>query len=165
MNTASEAPTIQLATFRLGDEEYAVNVAQVQEIVRLSAITAVPRTPAFVEGVINLRGRIVPVIDLARRFELAPRPRDKSTRIIITELDGHTVGMLVDAVTEVLRLPSTAIAPPPEMLHSGISAEFITGIGQLDTRLLIMLDLPRLLSRQEGEALEGLHAETADGPA
>lgn len=149
----TQAEVLQLATFRLGAEEYAVNVAQVHEIVRLSAITSVPRAPHFVEGVINLRGRIVPVIDLAKRFALPARERTKSTRIIITELDGRTVGMLVDAVTEVLRLPGSAIEPAPELLTTGISQDYIMGIGKLDARLLILLDLPRVLSRGDAEAL------------
>ena len=139
----------QLVTFRLGDEEYAVDVGQVQEIVRLTSITAVPRSASYVEGVVNLRGRIVPVIDLAGRFGLARRPRSKASRIVITEVGGRTVGMLVDAVSEVLRLEASAIDPTPEMLQAGIQADFITGIGKLEGRLLIMLDLPRVLCGQD----------------
>ena len=150
---------LQLVTFRLGAEEYAVGVAQVQEIVRLTAITAVPRSPACVEGVINLRGRIVPVIDLARRFGLPAQPRSKDARIIITSLEGRTVGMLVDAVAEVLRLPASAIEPPPEVLAAGISADFLRGIGQLEDRLLILLDLPRLLTSRESGVLGAMVGE------
>lgn len=153
---SGQEAVLQLATFQLGDEEYAVNVAQVQEIVRLTAITAVPRSPAFVEGVINLRGRIVPVIDLAKRFALPPRERTKATRIIITEVGGRTIGMLVDAVTEVLRLAESAIEPAPEILMEDARADVITGIGKLEGRLLIMLDLPRLFSRDEGAALAAM---------
>ena len=156
--TTARESVLQLATFRLGSEEYAVCVSQVQEIVRLTAITAVPRSPRYVEGVINLRGRIVPVIDLAKRFELTPRDRTKATRIIIIEVEGRTIGMLVDAVTEVLRLEAGAIEPAPDMLQGGVSAEYVTGIGKLDCRLLIMLDLPRVLSRQEAEALAMIEA-------
>jgi purine-binding chemotaxis protein CheW len=158
MTTAVEAQgqLLQFVTFQLGDEEFAVNVAQVQEIVRLTTITAVPRAPHYVEGVLNLRGRIVPVIDLAKRFGLPPHERTKTTRVVITEVEGRTVGMLVDAVTEVIRLAAGAIEPTPEALKDGLNADYITGIGKVDERLLIMLDLPRVLSHQEGAALAAL---------
>ncbi len=163
IETTGPNELLQLVTFRLGDEEYAVNVAQVQEIVRLTTITAVPRSASHVEGVVNLRGRIVPVIDLACRFGLARRERSKTSRIVITEVGGRTVGMLVDAVSEVLRLASSAIDPTPEMLQEGIHADFITGIGKLDGRMLIMLDLPRVLSVQDEAELAAAsaHAEGA----
>lgn len=163
MSTTTESTgqheLVQLVTFRLGQEEYAVNVAQVQEIVRLTTITAVPRSASYVEGVVNLRGRIVPVIDLACRFGLARRERSKTSRIVITEVGGRTVGMLVDAVSEVLRLEAGAIDATPEMLQAGIRADFITGIGKLDGRLLIMLDLPRVLSAQDEAELAGAAAQ------
>jgi purine-binding chemotaxis protein CheW len=156
MTTAVQASLLQLVTFRLGEEEFAVNVGQVQEIVRLSTITAVPRSPSYVEGVVNLRGRIVPVIDLARRFGLPSGERTKTTRIVITEVEGRTVGMLVDAVSEVLRLESTAIEAAAEVLKTDVNTEYITGIGKADGRLLIMLDLNRLLSRDEAGAIGGV---------
>lgn len=137
---------LQLVSFRLGAEEYAVDVADVQEIVRATAVTAVPRAASYVEGVVNLRGRIVPVIDLAARFGLPRSEAGQATRIMIAELNGHTTGMRVDAVSEVLRLPASAVEPTPELLASGPSAEFITGIGKLDGRLLLMLDLARVLA-------------------
>lgn len=147
--TLSADGMLQLVTFRLGPEEYAVDVADVQEIVRLTAITAVPRSAPHVEGVVNLRGRVVPVIDLAKRFGMPASPRAKTTRIVITLLAGRTVGMLVDAVSEVLRLPPDAVAPPPEALTIGLSEAYVTGIGRLDDRLLFMLDLARVLSAED----------------
>lgn len=158
IDSRGQAELLQLVTFRLGDEEYAVDVAQVQEIVRLTTITAVPRSASHVEGVVNLRGRIVPVIDLACRFGLARRERSKTSRIVVTEVGGRTVGMLVDAVSEVLRLASSAIEPTPEMLQVGIHADFITGIGKLEGRLLIMLDLPRVLTAQDDAELVAANA-------
>jgi purine-binding chemotaxis protein CheW len=152
----------QVATFKLGAEEYAVNVAQVQEIVRLSTLTKVPRSPAYVEGVVNLRGRIVPVVDLARRFELAGQERTKATRVIITAVGGRTVGMLVDAVTEVLRLPDDAVDAAPQLLQDGARAEFVTGIGKIDGRLLIMLDLARVLSKEDAAEVAELTADSQD---
>lgn len=144
---------------RLGDEEYAVEVSHVQEIVRPTAITAVPRAPHYVEGVLNLRGRVVPVVDLARRFGMPARERTKATRIVITQMDARTVGMLVDAVSEVVRLGPDQISPAPDLARSGLNAEFFTGVGQANGRLLILLDLPRVLSKQEGDELPGGEAE------
>jgi purine-binding chemotaxis protein CheW len=163
MTPAVQDTLLQLVSFRLGDEEFAVNVGQVQEIVRLTTITAVPRSPDFVEGVINLRGRIVPVIDLATRFGMPGRERSKVSRIIITEVAGRTVGMRVDAVNEVLRLDALAIEAASEVLRDHVSADYITGIGKLDGRLLIMLDLNRLLTREETGTLTEAAAEAAEG--
>jgi purine-binding chemotaxis protein CheW len=140
---------LQLVAFRLGPEEYAVDVANVQEIVRLTTITAVPRSAPHVEGVVNLRGRVVPVIDLAKRFGMPASPRAKTTRIVITTRAGRTVGILVDAVSEVLRLSPAAVAPPPEALTIGLGEAYVTGIGQLEGRLLFMLDLARVLDAED----------------
>ncbi len=144
---------LQLATFRLGSEEYAVDIATVQEIVRMTAVTRVPRAPSFVEGVVNLRGKIVPVIDLRKRFGMATVEATKATRIIIVEVGGKTVGLIVDAVREVLRLSSDAIDPTPEMVSSSIDAAFFKGVGKLEDRLIILLDLTRLLTLDEMAAL------------
>ncbi len=149
----------QFVAFRVGADEFAVDVGQIQEIIRLTTITAVPRTPDFVEGVVNLRGRIVPVIDLARRFELPAGPRDRAARIVVTDVDGRTVGMIVDAVNEVVRLGPEAIEPAPEVVQEGIPTAFITGIGKRDGRLLIMLDLPLVLSARDRKALSAFGAE------
>lgn len=144
---------LQLASFRLAEEEYAVDIAAVQEIVRMSSITRVPRAPSFVEGVVNLRGKIVPVIDLRRRFGMASTEQTKATRIIIVDVAGKTVGLIVDAVREVLRLDSEAVSATPELVASGIDASFFKGVGQLGDRLIILLDLQRLLSMEEIAAL------------
>lgn len=139
----------QVVAFELGAEEFAVDVAQVDEIVRLLPVTRLPHAPRYVEGVINLRGRILPVIDLARRFGLPEHERTRRSRIVIVAVEGRTVGMLVDAVTEVLRLPDDAVEPAPAVLRDGPHADCLTGIGRLDERLLVMLDLPRVLTHQE----------------
>lgn len=145
---------LQLASFKLANEEYAVDIGAVQEIVRMSSITRVPRAPSFVEGVVNLRGKIVPVIDLRLRFGLANVEATKSTRIVIVQVAGKTVGLIVDSVREVLRLDSEAVSPPPEMVASGVDAAFFKGVGQLGERLIILLDLQRLLSQDELQSLE-----------
>ncbi|MBO9540963.1 chemotaxis protein CheW [bacterium] len=144
---------LQLASFRLAEEEYAVDISAVQEIVRMSSITRVPRAPSFVEGVVNLRGKIVPVIDLRRRFGMASAEPTKATRIIIVDVAGKTVGLIVDAVREVLRLDSEAVSATPELVANGIDASFFKGVGQLGDRLIILLDLQRLLSMEEIAAL------------
>lgn len=161
MGTEGVGTLVQLVTFRLGDEEYAVDVAQVQEIVRLVAITPVPRAPEHVEGVINLRGRIVPVVDLAVRLGLPKRERSASSRIVITQVGERTVGMLVDAVSEVLRLSTSAIEAAPDLLKASLSHDFFTGVGKIEERLLILLDLPRVLSREDEVALAGLPQDEA----
>lgn len=139
----------QFVSFRLGPEEYAVDVGQIQEIIRLTTITAVPRTASHVQGVVNLRGRIVPVIDLACLLGLQPAERGKAAHIVITQVAGRTVGMRVDAVNEVVRIAAGAIEPPPAALLDGVRTDFIVGIGKHGDRLLIVLDLPRVLSAQE----------------
>ena len=97
---------LQLVTFSIGEEEFGVNILKVQEIIRTMEITKVPRAPEFVEGVINLRGKVIPIIDLRRRFGLAPKAHDKNTRIIVIEINNIIVGFVVDAVSEVLRIPA-----------------------------------------------------------
>ena len=139
---------LQLVTFSIGEEEFGVNILKVQEIIRTMEITKVPRSPDFVEGVINLRGKVIPIIDLRRRFGLAPRPEDKDTRIIVIEINSIIVGFVVDAVSEVLRIPASTVGPPPPVV-AGVESDYISGVGQLADRLLIMLDLDRLLSSED----------------
>jgi purine-binding chemotaxis protein CheW len=138
-------------TFRLAGEEYAIDILQVQEIVMLSKITRMPKAPRFLEGVVNLRGRMVPIIDMRKRFELPEASHDEDTRIIIVDI-GEIVGIVVDGVRDVIRLRDSAISPPPDMIK-GISAAYLLGIGRFDDRLLIMLDLERVLSAEEHEGL------------
>jgi purine-binding chemotaxis protein CheW len=160
MTTTAQTELLQLVTFRLGEEEYAVNVTQVQEIVRLTSITAVPRSPNFVEGVINLRGRIVPVVDLAKRLDLPTRERTNLSRIVITQVENRTIGMRVDAVSEVLRLDPGLIDPPSDLLKDGRRDDYFVGVGKYDDRLLILLDLPKVLTSEDTAALAGVGAES-----
>jgi purine-binding chemotaxis protein CheW len=142
----------QLVTFNLGKEEFAVPILQIQEINRLAEITRVPKSPDFVEGVINLRGKVIPIIDLRKRFGLVETELGKSTRIVVVNIDGRTVGLIVDAVSEVLRLSRSAIEPPPAIV-AGIDAEYIKGLGKMEGRLLILLDLSKILTGEEKRAL------------
>ena len=143
---------LQLVTFSTGDEEFGVDILRVQEIIRTMAITKVPKAPEFVEGVINLRGKVIPIIDLRRRFGLQSKEHDKHTRIIVIEINTMIVGFVVDSVSEVLRIPASTVEPPPPVV-AGLESEYISGVGKLEDRLLILLDLDRLLSRTDIEAL------------
>lgn len=139
---------IQLVTFSIAQEEFGVEILKVQEIIRTLEITRVPRAPEFVEGVINLRGKVIPIIDLRRRFGMESKVHDKDTRIIVIEINKMIVGFVVDAVSEVLRIPASTIELPPSIV-SGVDSEYISGVGKLDDRLLIMIDLDKLLSPEE----------------
>src|SRR5581483_12061893 len=119
---------VQVVSFRLGNEEYGVDISQVQEIIRMVEITHVPRAPRFMEGVINLRGQLIPIIDLRTRFGMTRAEHTKSTRIVVTEIGTKKVGMVVDSVSEVLRLPNDAIEDAPEMI-TGVDTAYIRGVG------------------------------------
>ena len=147
-----EDEIFQLVTFSIGEEEFGVDILKVQEIIRTMEITKVPRAQPFVEGVINLRGKVIPIIDLRRRFELASKTHDKHTRIIVIEMDVMIVGFVVDSVSEVLRIPASTVEPPPPVV-AGMESEYISGVGKLQDRLLILLDLDKLLSTEEMEKL------------
>jgi purine-binding chemotaxis protein CheW len=138
---------LQLVTFSLGNEEYAVDILKVQEINRMKEITRVPSAPAYVEGVINLRGKVMPVIDLRKKFGLDARENDVHSRIMIMDIEGITMGLIVDAVSEVLRIPASIVESPPMAFETG--TEFITGIAKLENRLIILLDMDRLIGKSE----------------
>ncbi len=139
---------IQIVSFKLGKEEFGVDILLVQEINRMTQITKVPNSPDFVEGVINLRGKVIPVIDLRRRMNLERVEHDKGTRIIVVEIQNRTIGFIVDSVNEVLRVPADTFEAPPEMV-SGIGSEFIRAVGKLEDRLLILIDLNKILLDEE----------------
>lgn len=144
---------LQLVSFKIGDEEFGVDILSVQEINRMSQITKVPNTPEFIEGVINLRGRIIPVIDLRVKLGMTRKDHGKNTRIVVVELKGQTIGFIVDEVSEVLRIPKNITEAPPEMV-GGMNTDYITSIGKLEDRLLILLDLEKILSTSEYNILE-----------
>ena len=148
---AQELSEVQLVTFMLAAEEYGVPISQIQEIDRLAKITKVPKAAEFIEGITNLRGEVVPVLDTRKRFELDVKPPDDRTRIIIVDLGGVKTGLVVDSVREVLNLARKDIAPPPEAIGSGIDQQFISGIGKVDSgkRMIVLLDVEKILSRQE----------------
>jgi purine-binding chemotaxis protein CheW len=134
--------------FRLANELYGADISAVREVGPLQRVTRVPRTPHYVEGVTNLRGRVIPVIDLRKRLGLPTTTATKATRIAVAEIDGGQIGMIVDAVVEVLRIPMNSIEPPSAML-SKIDSDYMLGVAKVGDRLIIMLDLTRVLAREE----------------
>jgi purine-binding chemotaxis protein CheW len=138
----------QLVVFQLGHELYGADISVVREVSPLQRVTRVPRTPRYIEGVTNLRGRVIPVVDLRRRFNLPVTAATKSTRIAVAELEGGQVGMIVDAVLEVLRVPAASIEPPTQLL-SKVETDYVQGVAKVDGRLIVLLDLARVLRREE----------------
>ncbi|MHB1126221.1 MAG: chemotaxis protein CheW [Bacillota bacterium] len=143
----------QLVVFQLVGETYGIDIANVHEIIRMKNITVVPRTPRFVEGVINLRGRIIPVIDLRKRFGIPPGEKTQNTRIMVVEVGDVTVGMIVDSVLEVLRLPVAEIEPPPPMV-GGVDVAYLRGVGKVASNLIILLNLEEILHQDEQAQLQ-----------
>jgi purine-binding chemotaxis protein CheW len=138
----------QVVSFRIGREIFGVYIHIVQEIVRVPEITPVPEMPPFVEGVINLRGKIVSIVDLSKRLQIGEAKRSRSNRILIVEVEKKIVGLLVDAVTEILRIPPESVEPTPDIITS-VGAEYILGVGKLPDKLIILLDLKNILKPEE----------------
>ena len=161
-STAAQEPTMsataggdeqQLVVFQLAAELYGVEIARVHEIIRMQTITRVPRAPSFVEGVINLRGKVIPVVDLRRRFGLPTGEHTRATRIVVVEIGDQVVGIVVDGVSEVLRV-SASVVEPPSPVVAGLDSDYVQGIAKLPDRLVIMLDLDRVLAREERRVLD-----------
>ena len=148
----------QYVSFVLDDEEYGIEIMKVQEIIRFVQLTRVPHSSEFVEGVLNLRGRVIPVVDLRKRFGLTEHERDRSTRIVVVEVSGRTIGMIVDGVSEVIHIEASEIEPTPP-LCSKVDAEFIHGMGKVDDRLMILLDIDRILTSDEQAVVSELVAD------
>jgi len=155
MEHTKVAQELQLVTFKLANEEYGLPITKVQEINRLVPVTKLPQTPSFMEGIINLRGRIIPVIDLRKRFNMPITDHDDDTRIIIVEISGQIVGVTVDAVTEVVRLNTANIEPTPATV--AVDLQYIEGVGKIDDRLIILLDIDKVLTTQEELAVKQIN--------
>jgi purine-binding chemotaxis protein CheW len=136
----------QLVIFNLGVEEFGVNIMQVQEIIRMPDITRIPRSPEYVKGVINLRGKIIVVMDLDRRFGMNETEMTDESRIVVVDIDGTIIGLVVDSVSEVIRLKGSNIEQTPEIITQKINAEYLKGVGKMDDRLLILLNLENILT-------------------
>jgi purine-binding chemotaxis protein CheW len=144
---------LQVVGFRIGNETFGVRIGSVREIVRVPEITAVPSAPETVEGVINLRGKIIPVMDLRKRFGQSEIQPDKKNRILVVELDNKLVGLIVNAASEVLKIAPSEIEAPGNLFAEGESS-YVTGVGKLKGRLIILLDIAKLLHRPEFKRFE-----------
>jgi purine-binding chemotaxis protein CheW len=154
----AKAKVQQIVGFRVGKEDFGVPIGIVHEIVPMMEITAVPDSPNYIEGVINLRGRIIPVVDLRKRFAEAVVP-NRRNRIMVAELDGHRVGLVVDAANEVLKIDPELIEPPPNVFQQG-DLNYVTGVGKLGGKLVILIDLAKIMQRGELRRISDF-AETA----
>jgi purine-binding chemotaxis protein CheW len=147
---------LQVVGFRVGRETFGVPISSVREIVRVPEITSVPNAPDYVEGVINLRGQIIPVVDLRKRFGTKALESNRRNRIVVVEFEGRLVGMIVSSASEVLRIPASQIEEPHHVFPEG-ELDYVTGVGKLPGRLVILLDLKKILRRGELHGLEETH--------
>ncbi|MDQ3557100.1 MAG: chemotaxis protein CheW [Gemmatimonadota bacterium] len=157
-------PQVQIVAFRVGGGEFGLDVFSVHEVLRHQPVTPVPQAPEFVEGVLDVRGILLPVVDLRRRFEVREIVFDSDTRIVVVEFAGERLGLVVDAVREVLRVPETAVSEPPAYVR-GLAAQYIRGVVRLEDRLVVLLDVERILSSEERIALEQAELEPEGGAA
>lgn len=149
----------QLVIFELAGGSYGVDIQFVREINRMIDIRPIPKAPNFVEGIINLRGTIIPVVDLGLRFGLEPTEKSKDTRIVVIESGEHTLGMKVDEVSEVLRIPTDEIDSANNMTTTGIDMDFVEGVGKIDDRLILILNPDKLFTAEERAQLAELAAD------
>ncbi|WP_157150003.1 chemotaxis protein CheW [Brachyspira sp. SAP_772] len=147
--------SINLVTFRLGNNEYAIDIMQAKEIIKMEKITLIPNAPDYVEGVINLRGNIIPIVDLKKRFNLEENEGDKNTGIIIVKIDDVDMGIIIDAISKVVSIATSNIQPPPPML-SGIGQKYIKGVAKLEDKLLVVLDLEKLIVGDDDDTEENI---------
>lgn len=143
----ADAGTIQVVSFRLASEEYGIEITKVQEIILVGEITRVPQTARYIKGLINLRSTVIPIVDLRLRFGMPEEQATDETRIMVMNVRGKTIGIIVDAVSEVLRISKDQIAPPPPTVSS-LGREYLTGLAKLEKRLLILLDVECILTEQ-----------------
>ncbi|HTX35230.1 MAG TPA: chemotaxis protein CheW [Bryobacteraceae bacterium] len=161
MSVTEITETRQYLTFRLGEEVYAIDVAKVREVLDFTTITKIPRTPDFMSGVINLRGNVVPVVDLRLCFEMSKTEKTVNTCIVVVEMlvdgESNVIGALADSVEEVIDLEPEHIQPPPR-IGVKIRTDFIKGMGRRDTQLIMILDIDRVFSTEEWSAFHGSEA-------
>ncbi len=154
---------LQLVSFRLGKEHFGVQILMVQEIIVVPEITRIPNAPIFVEGVINLRGRLVPVIDLRKRLNVGGESFERQTRIVVVQIRGKVTGLVVDAVEAVTTIPRESIEVAPAIVTVGVESQYITGVSKLEDRMIILLDFDKLLSKDEIMKLHKLtHSDLDD---
>jgi len=139
---------LQFVTFNIDTEEYGVEILQVQEVIRLPELTKLPNAPQFIKGVIDLRGDIIPIVDLREKFNLSVNYYNETTRVIIVEFNDKKIGIIVDYVSQVVRIPETNIIPPPPTIV-GIESKMILGVAKLESRLIILLKIDEIFSTEE----------------
>ena len=144
----AQNPVIQLVGFRLDNEDYAIAITKIQEIILMKPITRIPQVPDFIEGLINLRGSVIPIVNLRKRFGLPPREIDDETRTIVVNVHEKTVGCVVDAVTQVMRINRDQVQPPPLGVMA-VNHQYLAGLAKLDDRLMIILDIDKLFQAEE----------------
>jgi purine-binding chemotaxis protein CheW len=140
---------LQLVVFNIGSEEFGVEIMKVQEIIRMTNITKIPQASGFVKGIINLRGKIIVVINLNVIMGMESKEQDENTRIIVTDIGNTVMGFIVDSVSEVIRLPVNSVESAPAIIANKIGTEYVRGVGKLEDRLLILLDLDKILGAKE----------------
>lgn len=158
--TAKRSDILQLVTFNLGEEQFAVDILKVQEINRMTAITKIPGSPYEVEGIVNLRGKVIPIVNLRKKIGLPAKENDEHSRIIIMDIQGTNMGLIVDAVDEVLRIPASIVESSPTV-SMGISSGLIKGIAKLEDRLIVLIDLQSLFGIEDIALMEDVAAQKA----
>ncbi|MDQ1264874.1 MAG: purine-binding chemotaxis protein CheW [Bacteroidota bacterium] len=146
---------LQLVTFNIGSEEFGVDILNIQGINRMVEVNKIPNAPDFIEGIINLRGKVIPLVSLRRRLGIGEKQFDNHTRFIVVEIDNSIIGFIVDNVCEVLRINRNVTEPPPEII-TGIDRQFITAVGKLKDRLLLLLDIEKVLTGKEKEEIQNM---------
>ncbi len=159
--TASDGE-LQLVAFKIGVEEFGVEIMKVQEIIRMTNITRIPQAPDYIRGIINLRGRIIVVINLNVVLGMETKEQDENTRIIVANIDDTVMGFVVDSVSEVIRLSQKSVEPAPAVIADKIGTEYVMGVGKLDNRLLILLNLDKILGAKELHSIQSISADTAE---
>lgn len=142
----------QVVSFRLAKEEYGLNIMSVQEIILMGEITQIPEVPPYVRGLINLRGKVIPILDLRIRFGMETTQSNEHTRIIVVNSESYTIGIVVDAVNQVLRIESDQIEPPPKGL-SGIDQAYLSGLVKMEEKIMILLNIDKIMSEEEHETI------------
>ena len=154
----AEQELMQLVGFSIGEQLFGVDILMVQEIIRSAPITPVPSSPEFVEGVINLRGKILPVIDLRKRLNLmVDEPRPEKTWVLILDIQGKITGFIVDAVSKVLKVDGATIEPAPDIITAGLQSQYLQGVCEINEKLLVILDFQRVLLQEELQQLQDLN--------
>jgi purine-binding chemotaxis protein CheW len=162
---AEEIEQDQYLVFTAMAQEFGIQAMRVKEISAMIDITKVPKAPSYIEGILNLRGRLVSIINFRKKFGFDPKKQDEDTRIVIVEHRGFPIGIMVDSVEEVIRIPSENVQKLPEAAVTTASEEYLTGVGMLDTRLIVLLDADQLLSKAEVLEADALKRAAAEAQA